>query len=267
MKPRTHAPMRAPAACLAAWLLACSAPAAAQSLGQLWQDGNAAYFHGDFAGATQRYTRLIEAGVRDADVYFNAATAHARAGELGRAVLDFERCLWIRASDDGCEQGLAAAEAELGKARAQRSGEATVRARPPISEALLRPWSERSLAALVLALDALLFGLLLARRAARREGVRLGLTIAAPLTALSLAVGIAGLSTKAGWFAEGRPAVVLRDAELREGPDPRAQVRGKAYEGQRATLGRREGGYLETRLDGAESGWMKASDLAPIRSD
>ena len=248
-------------------VLLAAAPCAAQSLDTLFRDGNAAYFRGDFATASRAYDRLIDACVRDADVYFNAATAHARQGELGHAVLGFERCLWIRASDDGCEQGLRAAQAEIGKQAARRSGEATVRARPPLSEALVRPFSADVLAALVLALDALLFGILFARGRVERESVQLGLTIAAPLTALLLLAAFAGLAVKAGSFDDGPPAVVLRETSLREGPDPRAQVRGEALPGQRGTLGSRQGGYVEAELEGGLRGWVKASDLGLIRSD
>jgi tetratricopeptide (TPR) repeat protein len=256
--------------CAAAGLvlaLAAPAPCSAQSLDALFREGNAAYIRGDFAAASRAYDRLIEAGVRDADVYFNAATAHARKGELGHAVLGFERCLWIRASDDGCELGLRAAQAELGKLAAKQSGEATVRARPPLSEALVRPFSANVLAGSLLALDALLFGLLFARSRVQRESVRLGITIAAPLAALLLLLGFAGLAVKAGYFDEGPPAVVLRETPLREGPDPRAVVRGQASPGLRGTLGARQGGYAEARLAGGLHGWVKASDLGLIRSD
>jgi tetratricopeptide (TPR) repeat protein len=252
---------------LGALALLPAAPAAAQSLEALFREGNAAYIRGDFAAASRAYDRLIEAGVRDADVYFNAATAHARKGELGHAVLGFERCLWIRASDDGCEQGLRAAQAEIGKLQASRAGEATVRARPPLSEALVRPFSADALAGLVLVLDVLLFALLFARSRARRESVQLGLTVAAPLTAMLLVAALAGLAVKAGFFEDGPAVVVLRESPLLEGPDPRAVVRGQALPGLRGTLGARQGGYAETRLPGGLQGWVKASDLGRIRSD
>ena len=256
------------AACLTVALaLLPASPGAAQSLEALFREGNAAYFRGDFDAAGRAYDRLIEAGVRDADVYFNAATAHARKGELGHAVLGFERCLWIRASDEGCEQGLRAAQAELGKLAASRAGEATVRARPPLAEALVRPFSADVLAALVLALDVLLCGLLFARGRVARESVELGLTLAAPLTALLLLAAFGGLAVKAGFFEDGPPAVVLRETPLREGPDPRAQLRGQALPGLRGTLGAHQGGYVEAHLEGGLRGWVKSSDLGRIRSD
>jgi hypothetical protein len=94
-------------------LLAClslASAARAESLERIWSAANEAYFRGDFAAAVKGYEQLEQAGVRDADVSFNLATAHARQGELGHAVLGFSRALWLRPGDDGAEEGLSAAQ-------------------------------------------------------------------------------------------------------------------------------------------------------------
>ncbi len=240
----------------------------AQSIERIFTAGNEAYFKGDFAGAVAQYQRLLDAGVRDPDVYFNLATAEARLSHLGKAVLYFERCLWLRAGDDGAEQELASARSALGHRRAEREGQATVQARPPLVEALVRPLPADLLAWTLLALDVLLFALLLARRRTRRETVRLGLAVTLPLLGLLLLTTAAGLAVKAGAFEQGRAAIVLRDgAELREGPDGAAQVRGTAHEGQSARLSRSEGDFVHAQLAGGERGWMKRSDVAAIRPD
>lgn len=44
---------------------------------------------GDYAGAAQLYDLLIELGVYDAAVFYNAGTAYALAGDLGRAMLHY----------------------------------------------------------------------------------------------------------------------------------------------------------------------------------
>jgi tetratricopeptide (TPR) repeat protein len=258
-------------------LLACAAAAialapavgsSAESLERIFSAGNEAYFRGDFATAIEHYTRLAEAGVHDPDVYFNLATAHARRGELGRAVLYFERCLWLRAGDDGAGEGLAAARALLGKRRAEREGEATVQARPPLSQAIVSPISADALAFCVLVLDVLFFAGLFVLPRMRRDPLRLGLTIALPVTALALLAAGAGLAIKSGAFAEGDPAIVLRErAELREGPDPKAQVRAQAHEGEPAEVLKHERGFARVRLSQGARGWISTKDLATIRPD
>ncbi len=69
----------------------------AESLQTIFRDGNAAFFTGKYPIASQHYQRLVDAGVRDADVYMNLGLAHAHAGELGPAILAFEQTLRLAA--------------------------------------------------------------------------------------------------------------------------------------------------------------------------
>jgi tetratricopeptide (TPR) repeat protein len=240
----------------------------AQSSERIFADANAAVFAGDFERAAKHYQLLIDSGVHDADVYFNAGVVHARRGQLGRAALSFERSAWLEPGDETTEQELTAVYAALGKRRAERAGEATMRTRPPLTEALVRPISADTLAVIVLVLDVLFFALLLWLPRARQDNVKLGLTIAAPLCALLLLLFGAGLAIKTEWLREGSAALVLREeAELREGPDARAQVRTRAYEGQGARVEERAGAFVSVVLDGGQRGWMKRNDLGTIRPD
>lgn len=253
---------------LTAVLAGTAVVARAQSTERIFSDGNAAFFAGDFKRASKQYQLLIDAGVRDPDVYFNAGIAHARLGQLGRAALAFERSAWLAPGDESTEQELAAVYAALGKRRAERAGEAMMRTRPPIAEALVRPLSADSLALLVLVLDVLFFALLLLLPRARRDSHKLAITIAAPLCALLLLVAGAGLAVKIEWLSAGSAGLVLRhDAELREGPDARAQVRARAHEGQSARLQQQDGAFVSVVLDGGQRGWMKRSDLGTLRPD
>ena len=252
-------------AVLTAVLAGTAVPAFAQSLERIFSDANAAFFAGDFKRASKQYQLLIDSGVQDADVYFNAGIAHARQGQLGRAALALERSAFLEPGDESTEQELAAVYAALGKRRAERAGEALMRTRPPITEALVRPLSADTLAVLVLVLDVLFFGLLLWLPRVRRDSQKLALTIAAPLCALLLLVAGAALAIKIEWLRSGSAGLVLRnDAELREGPDARAQVRARAYEGQSARLQQREGAFVSVVLDGGQRGWMKRSDLGTL---
>lgn len=231
----------------------------------MFTSANQAYFRGDWAAAARQYEALGKAGVEDPDVYFNLATAHARAGALGKAVLYFERGLKLRPGDGAAEKGLSTAINALGKKRAETAGEATVRTRPPISEALVRPFSEALLAWLVLAFDLAFFGVLIALRAAQKEAARVGLSIAGVLLGLLLLVSSGGLLVKLEAFKEGRPGIVLREqAPLREGPDPRAGERAKAYEGQPARLLERDGDFVRVKLPDNAEGWIQQSDIGAI---
>ncbi len=253
---------------LAALLLTAASGAHAQSLIELFSAGNQAYFQGDFKHAAGYYQRLVDAGVDDPDVYFNLGTACARNGELGRAILYFERAERLSPGDTDAAQALATARAALGKRRAEAQGEATVETRPPVAEALVRPYRESTLAGLVLGLDLLFFALLFGRRFLLSETLRNSFAISAAVAALSLIAAAGALAQKSGAFDEGRAAVVLRDgAEVREGPDPRARSRAQAHEGQSARVLRRDGSFLRVRIGGGAQGWMQDRDVAMIASD
>jgi tetratricopeptide (TPR) repeat protein len=256
-------------ACLAAACAPCAfaLPARAQRLEDTFASANAAAYRGDWDEAARQYEHLLDARVDDPDVHFDYAVAQAHRGELGRAVLGFERALRLAPGDATVREALAQALSALGHRRAEREGEATVRTRPPLAQALVRPFSENLLAWLVLAFDVLLFALLTARRYARTEATRVGLAIAWPLAALACVAASAALLVKTEAFAEGRAAVVVRDgAELREGPADSARVRDTVQVGAYARLIEHEAGFARIRVD-HRTGWMREGDVGSLRPD
>lgn len=245
------------------WLLPQLAQA--ESLDAIFRAGNAAFARGEFAAAVKNYQQVIDAGVRDPDVYMNLGLAHARAGELGRAVLAFEQTLRLAPGDADANSALALARASIGKRRAERHGEALVETRPPLAEALVRPFSENTLALLALLFDAVLFGCLLARRRAQTDPTRTGLALAATLSGLACVIALSGLLIKRGALHEGRPAIVLREgAELREAPDPRALARARAHEGGSARVIAVDQGFVQVRTAAGAVGWMANADIGVI---
>jgi tetratricopeptide (TPR) repeat protein len=239
--------------------------ARAESLDAIFRSGNEAFFHGDFPTALQRYRRLTDAGIHDPDVFMNIGLAHAHAGELGRAILAFEQTLALRPGDPEAANALATARAAVGKHRAERQGEALVETRPPLAEALVRPYGENTLAVLSLLFDAVFFGCLWARRRSRSDQVRTGLAVTASLTGLCAVVALTALFIKRGGLSEGEPAIVLREgAEVREAPDPRAIARAYAHEGGSAKVVARDGGFVRVRTAAGAVGWMTQDDVGVV---
>ncbi|HJL14663.1 MAG TPA: tetratricopeptide repeat protein [Sandaracinaceae bacterium LLY-WYZ-13_1] len=240
--------------------------ASADSLEEIYERANAAYFRGDYDAAAAGYRRLVDLGVVDPDVTFDLAVAEARRGRYGEAIRFFERTLWLRPGDDEAREGLEAARDALGGQRAQSEGEAEVDTGPPLSEAVFGGIPRGVLAGATLLFDLALFGVLIALLFARRESLRLGLGIAAPLLGLALIVSGVGLALSRGWLEEGEPAVVLAErASLREGPDPRAGERHQAREGQRAWILDADGGWRLVRIPSVGRGWVEAESIGRVR--
>lgn len=242
------------------------APARADSLSEVFEEANAAYFRGDYDDAAEAYGRLEELGVIDADVTFNRATAEARRGRFGPAIQYYERTLWLRPGDGDAHDGLEAARSAVGRRRAERTGEAEVTTGPDLGDALFGAFSVDFLGVLAL-LFSVAFGILSGTLLfVRRETTRLSLAIAAPLLAAAFVATGTGALLRSGTFEDGPRAVVLRErAELREGPDARAAVLGRGLEGQRAFVLAEEPGFLRVRVADVGEGWMADDDIGLVR--
>ena len=244
-------------------LLAGSAQA--ESLDTIFSAANEAYFRGDFATAVKGYEQLEQAGVRDADVSFNLATAYARQGKLGAAVLGFSRALWLRPGDDGAEEGLSAAQDELAKRRADRVGEAELRTRPPLAEALVRPISADGLALAMLLMSTLFFGCLGALTVLTRSGPSWR-SASRPRSLPRARAVQRGSAGEADGDARRRPGIVLREgAPLREGPDDKAPSAGSARRPSRARPADRRRPRKQSRQ--RRRGWMDIKDLGRLRPE
>ncbi len=264
MTPRT--PQVAARALSIAFVVAFSLPGAAgaQSLAQIFERANRAYFAGNYDAAASGFESLVEAGVRDADVYFNLGTSYAKQKKMGLAIVNFERSIKRRPGDEEAERGLLAAHRALGKQRAEAEGEAVVAKDPPLGQALVRGWRESTLAWSVLAFNLLLFGLLVARWRWHEEAARLGLGIAALVSGALLLLAATGLAIKHGATQGGPPAIVVEDqTSIQEGPDRRSATRGRVREGERVELLDRAQGFVRVRA-GNQAGWVAANSVQRI---
>ena len=253
------------AVCLSLASLLGTEGASAQSFDTLFREGNEAFFRADYETAAARYEALAEAGVDDPDVHYNLGVTYARQGRHGRAIVELERAVRLRPSDEGAGTALDASRAIVGRRHAEREGEAVVEAGAPFGEALFSFLSEDGLAILVLALMLALSGVLMALFIVRHERARIGLGVAAPLVLVLLATTGVGLLSRRGAFAAGPTAIVVRDdAALREGPRDEATVRARALEGERCEVIARDGEWARVRLGGAREGWARADDLVEL---
>ena len=82
--------------------------AAAQEgdLEALFQRGNRLYQENDYSGALEAYRGVLDVGLESADLYYNLGNAHFKAGELGRAILYYERALRLNPRDSDIRANL-----------------------------------------------------------------------------------------------------------------------------------------------------------------
>jgi tetratricopeptide (TPR) repeat protein len=236
------------------------------SLTGVFELANVAASRGDHAAAISSYGQLIEAGVHDPDVYFNLATSFAQSGNYARAILNYERALALRPNDGKASENLRDAEKALEEERAELEGEATIQRSTSISDAVYGGFSEDSLAYGLLAANLVFFlGLAWASMGRRRNRWLYPLLVTSGVFLLMSALG---LGAKAGLLRDGPRAVALDDRViLREGPDPRAQVRGEARGGDRGEIVDRDRDFVKLRVVSGLEGWTPASGVGLVDSD
>lgn len=257
---------RAQAIVVAAVTLLAPCVAQAETLAEIFEGANAAYYRGDYDAAARGYRRLDAAGVLDADVSYNLGITEAKRGRYGPAIQLLERALWLSPGDAEAARALDEVRAQVGRRRAAARGEAEVDSGPPMSEALVGGLSTDLLVALALLFDLVLFGALAGLLFARRESLRLGLGIAAVAAGAGLVASGSGVLLKSGWLEDGSPAVVLEDGTaLREGPDHRATERHHVEEGRRAWVLDEDRGWLRVRVPTVGEGWAPADSIGLVR--
>ena len=236
------------------------------SLTQIFEAANLAASRGDHAGAISNYRKLTEAGVHDGDVYFNLATSFAQSGDYPRAILYYERALALSPSDGKASENLRDAEKLLEERRAEAEGEAMIQRSRAISDAVYGRLSEDALAYLLLGANLIFFlGLGWAAIGRRRNRWLYPLLITSAVILLFCAFG---LGVKAGLLRDGARAVALDDRViLREGPDPRAQVRGEARGGDRVEVVDQDRDFVKLRMVSGLEGWTPATGVGLIDPD
>jgi len=243
-----------------------SPASSSESIGQIFEAANVAASRGDYRAAISNYQQLTEAGVRDADVYFNLATSFAQSGDYPRAIVYYERALTLRPNDSRASENLRDADKALEERRAEAEGEATIQRGSSISDAVYGEFSEDALALALLAANFVLFAGLAWTTVARRRNRWLYPLVA--VSGLILSFCALGLASKAGLLREGPRAVALDDRViLREGPDPRAQVRGEARGGDRGEVIDRDRDFVKLRVVNGLEGWTPSSAVGLIDED
>ncbi|NNL29504.1 MAG: tetratricopeptide repeat protein [Gemmatimonadetes bacterium] len=91
---------------IATLILFLPSSVAVQAQDEIVARGNAAYQEGDFAAAVEAYEAVLESGYRSAGLEYNLANAYFKTGELGRAILHWERALELAPGDEDIQANL-----------------------------------------------------------------------------------------------------------------------------------------------------------------
>ncbi len=243
-------------------VLATTMPAPVHSQQELFEQGNQLYQQGDFAGAVEAYRAVRTAGWEGADLHYNLGNAHFKAGELGRAILEWERALVL-------EPGHADALANLDLARSLTAD--AVEPLPRFWLFQLVSWWVHLLPRSILI--ALVAGAWLALATGVVARVLAGVTQVGVWGGRLALIGgavvmVLGVNLLVRELGIGRPdrAVVLADVvSVRSAPAADDDLTlFEIHEGTRVRVDQRAGAWAEVVLDDGKVGWVSTDVFEEI---
>ncbi len=221
----------------------------------------AAYIKGDYQTAITQYEEVLASGKHSEDLYYNLGNSYFKKGDLGKAILNFERVLLLDANDAEALNNLAVARLQL------KDEISTI---PPF---FLKKWwkSLRNMASVnvwgVLGLflfwggiAGLAFWQLAKSRKKRKQGFLTGIIL---LLVSLLPISLA-LSSNAHAKNSNEGIILANEVTLRSGPDKLSNEIAVLHQGTKVELLDLIDSWYKVRLANGEKGWLLAGSFEEI---
>ena len=222
---------------------------------------NKAFQAKNYPEAIAQYEQLLAEGYRDEALYYNLGNSYYAAGQVGKAILHFERALLLDPDDENTRYNLAVARYHV-------QGEID-----PVPPFFLLKWWRAARSAMspsawgILAL--LLFwaglgGLTLWQLGKIRQHKKRGFLAGFIAIALSLVPLSLALSAYQHRNDTDEGILVVQQASLKSGADETSQELRLIYEGTRLELLDQINIWYKVRLENGETGWLSGDSFEEI---
>jgi tetratricopeptide (TPR) repeat protein len=220
-------------------------------------EANQAYKNNQFQLAAEGYLRLIEAGFENGHLYYNLGNTYFRLGELGKAVLYYERAALLIPRDDDLAFNLS-------NARNQTQDDVPYPEVSSINTFLGLDSINLYEALFAFTLLYIIFFSILCFRLFKKPEWLYYLSI---FLAIMISVGAVAFVLK--WYGtvnDNRAVVLVKELEVRAGPDTKDTLLFKIHEGTIVHYDRVEDGWVLMRLSKDKRGWVRDNQLERILS-
>lgn len=237
-----------------------SAREAAQE--ELFAEGNRLYQEGEFAGAIASYRSVAEGGFESVALHYNLGNAHFRLGEIGRAVLNYERALRLDPGNEDIRANLALVNQRLQDRIDPLPRFWLLSAFDWWMGLMPRGALKALVAACYLLLGAAVFLIVLRRPAGWRGTLR---RFAWAAAAVTVVLGATLLVRETGLDKPAEAVVMAAEARVLNAPSEDAGLTlFTLHEGTKVRIDRRAGEWAEIVLPDGKVGWLPLDDLAMI---
>ncbi len=219
------------------------------------------YRNGDYTAAAQVYEKILQEGWHSGELYYNLGNCYYKAGDYGKAILNYERAQRFLGGDDDLQKNLKLANLHITDRIEPLPRIIVIRA----FETVAGLFTVRQWAILFIISEWLLFVTVLSLYAIRRFHLR-------RLLAKALALFCVLTLLSGGFFLEQKIAkdrlvegIVLADrVEVRSAPESGATELFTLHEGAKVRVLRTVSNWAEIRLADGKDGWLPLSAFAVI---
>lgn len=229
----------------------CTGVWAQQDAETLLRQGNAEYTLGNYGEATRCYRELLNRHGYSAAIFYNLANSLAREGNVGAAILNYQRALRLSPGDPDVRGNLE----HLRKARGLFSTDEPSFLTHQINAVGINAWSGVGLGSLIV------LTLTLAAIAITPSRSK----VLSWLCSVSLVLLVVGITGSAVCYGPGNLAVIIAgEQKLHLSPFANAATTGSIQEGRLIRFGRQYRGFVHIVDETGRKGWVPLAALEPI---
>ncbi len=224
---------------------------------QLFIEGNIAYKENNYAEAAAKYEKILRDGYVNANLYYNLANSYFKKGQLGEALLNYERAKLFMPSDSDVKSNEEYVRSLLQLSGPQTSGNWFDRS----VDRLFAGFNVDRLSILVsvfyiVILAVFALGLVFA-------GLRKYSRPLAVILVVFLILSFTGLQRKIGYIRHGA-IVIIREAEVKFEPLETATLYFRLSEGNSVDVLEKTRGWYKIKRPDGKIGWIRDSALEMI---
>jgi tetratricopeptide (TPR) repeat protein len=213
-----------------------------------------------YSEAIGRYLDLVQRGYRDPSIFYNLGNAYFKMGELGRAILFYEKARMLLPRDDDIQKNLAYANSlAIDRIEAKSSGLFSLWQR--VTDFLTL--NELTIIFSVIYLILNFLGILIIRKKEAAVRQRLFQLLILFSVMFILAGGI--LFYRIYEFKVAQCGVITsRAVEVKSGPEPNLATLFSLHEGTTFSIHQQRGDWFQITLKNGLIGWLQSKDIQKI---
>lgn len=233
-----------------------------QAQTNVFDQGNALYTNGDYAGAISKYQSVIESGKHSSELYFNMANAHYKLNHIAPSIYYYEKALLLDPNNEAAKVNLSYAKnmtvdaidtvPEVGVSKFVKDFSNTLS---------YDNWSKISVIFMVaFVILVLLYYFSLSSGKKRMAFIFSAISLVLMLISLAFAFNKFGIDNN------NQPAIVFsQESKVKTEPNNRSEQAFVLHEGTKVQVLDTLNNWKEIKLSDGKTGWISSSDIKLLK--